>query len=251
MKVFNYKQYIMYIHKVRLHAVLELAENEETYKLNTKENELDKFIKGILNDKNEIKILINNYLNSKRKIKMEELEIYNNNYITKKYGTLENNVIYKIKNEKVFFIIEHNKNPNNKIPYRMLNICVDIMQEWGKNKSIKQKTSYPLVIPIIVYTGDDKWKVPRDFREKQVDDYISEKSNIELEYNLIDTNKITKDIIINNPSMLGYATLIKKSQSLEELMENLNIIMDLEKDKNKIKKVKKFAINYIKKFYDV
>ena len=62
---------------------------------------------------------------------------------------------------------------------------------------------------------------------------------------------ITKDIIINNPSMLGYATLIKKSQSLEELMENLNIIMDLEKDKNKIKKVKKFAINYIKKFYDV
>lgn len=142
MKIFTYGQYIKCIHKLRLNAVLQLAEESTEYKLNKIEKKYshDKLVKNILKDKNEAEKFINQFLEPREEVKAENLIRYTNSYITKKYKSKEADLVYKLKNQEIFFLIEHQSTIDNRMPYRMLNYCIDIMQEWSRNKKIRKNT---------------------------------------------------------------------------------------------------------------
>ena len=97
------------------------------------------------------------------------------------------------------------------MPYRILNYCIDIIQEWKKSKKINQNTRYPIIVPIIIYTGNEKWKIPKNFKEKQISDYVFENYKIDLEYNLIEINKLSKSFLLQKQSLFGYGMIIEKS----------------------------------------
>ena len=236
MKVFTYKQYINCIHTLRLNAVLQLAEESVEYNLNNKEKKYshDKLIKNILKDKKEAEIFINQFLEPREEIRAEELIRYTNSYITKKYKSKEADLVYKLKEQEIFFLIEHQSTIDNKMPYRILNYCIDIMQEWSRNRKIKKNTSYPIIVPIIIYTGNQKWKLPKNFKEKQISNYVFERYKIDLEYNLIDINKISKQVLLEKDTMFGYTMFIEKSETKEELIENLNVIIKTTRNKEKL-----------------
>lgn len=145
MKIFTYKQYIKCIHTLRLNAVLQLAEESAEYNLNNKEKKYshDKLIKNILKNQKEAEVFINQFLEPREEIKAENLIRYTNSYITKKYKSKEADLVYKLKNQEIFFLIEHQSTIDNKMPYRILNYCIDIMQEWSRNKKIKKNMRLP------------------------------------------------------------------------------------------------------------
>lgn len=227
MKVFTYGQYIKCIHTLRLNAVMQLAEESATYNLNRVEKKYshNQLIKNILQDKKEVTQFINQFLEPREKVKEEELIRYTNRYITKKYRTKEADLVYKLKDKDVFFLIEHQSTIDYNMPYRMLNYCLDIMQEWSRNKKIGKNTSYPIVVPIVIYTGSQKWKTPKNFREKQIGDYVFERYKIDLEYNFIDINRLPRQILLQKDCMFGYIMLLEKAKNREELAENLDIII--------------------------
>lgn len=138
MKVFTYKHYIQCIHTLRLNAVLQLAEEEEMYHLEQSEKKYshDRLIKNILTDKKEVEKLINQFLDPKKRVSAEELTRYTNSYITRKYASKEADLVYQLKNQDIFFLIEHQSTIDYSMPYRMLNYCMDIMQEWNRNRKI-------------------------------------------------------------------------------------------------------------------
>lgn len=142
MKVFTYGQYIKCIHTLRLNAVLQLAEESTEYQLKKLEKKYshDKLVKNILQDKVEVTNFINEFLEPREKVKEEELIRYTNSYITKKYKAKEADLVYKLKSQEVFFLIEHQSTLDNSMPYRILNYCLDIMQEWCKSRKIKRNT---------------------------------------------------------------------------------------------------------------
>lgn len=142
LKVFTYNQYIKCIHTLRLNAVLQLAEESAEYNLKKPEKNYshDKLVKNILKDKKEAEEFINQFLEPKEKVKAEDLIRYTNSYITKKYKSKEADLVYKLKNQEVFFLIEHQSSIDNSMPYRMLNYCIDIMQEWSRNRKIRKNT---------------------------------------------------------------------------------------------------------------
>ena len=142
MKVFTYKNYINCIHTLRLNAVLQLAEESEPYYLEQakKKYSHDRLIKNILTDKKEVEKLINQFLDPKKKVSAEELTRYTNSYITRKYASKEADLVYKLKNQEMFFLIEHQPTIDYSMPYRMLNYCMDIMQEWNRNRKIGKNT---------------------------------------------------------------------------------------------------------------
>lgn len=142
MRIFTYKQYIQCIHTLRLNAVLQLAEEESEYNLKKpkKKYSHDKLVKNLLKDKKEAAELINQFLEPKKEVKSQELVLYTNSYITKKYKSKEADLVYKMKNQEVFFLIEHQSTIDNSMPYRILNYCIDIMQEWSRNKKITGST---------------------------------------------------------------------------------------------------------------
>lgn len=212
---------------------MQLAEESAKYNLNRVEKKYshDKLIKNILQDKKEVTQFINQFVEPREKVKEEELIRYTNSYITKKYKSKEADLVYKLKNQDMFFLIEHQSTIDNNMPYRMLNYCLDIMQEWSRNKKIGKNTSYPIVVPIVIYTGRQKWKVSKNFREKQIGDYVFERYKIDLEYNFIDINKLPRQILLQKDSMFSYIMFLEKAENKEELVENLEIIIQSTQNK--------------------
>jgi hypothetical protein len=250
LKVFTYGQYIKCIHTLRLNAVLQLAEESAEYNLNKTEKKYsyDKLLKNILKDENEVAELINQFLEPKEEVKAENLIRYTNSYITKKYKSKEEDLVYKLKNQEIFFLIEHQSTIDNNIPYRMLNYCLDIMQEWSRNRKIRRNTRYPIVVPIIIYTGKQKWKMQKNFKEKQISNCVFERYKIDLEYNFIDINKLSRQILLEKDTMFGYAMFIEKAEDTKELIENLNIIIkstNNEKNLEKLANIISFLLNNV------
>lgn len=234
MKAFTYSQYIKCIHTFRLNAVMQLAEESEEYQLEEKKYSQDKLIKNILQDKKEVAELINQYINLREKIKEKELVRYTNSYITKKYKAKEADLVYKLKKQDIFFLIEHQSTIDNRMPYRILNYCLDIMREWSINKKIGRNTSYPVVVPIVIYTGEQKWKMPENFKEKQISNAVFENYKIDLEYNFIDINKISKQKLLEKDTLFGYSMFLEKAKNYEELIENLQVIIKTTKTRKNL-----------------
>ena len=81
---------------------LKLAEEEAKYIREGKKDQIhDTAIRNVLMNKTEAVILINKQYNYK--IKEEDIELYNNRYVTKQLLNRETDVIYKMNNKEVYF----------------------------------------------------------------------------------------------------------------------------------------------------
>lgn len=240
MKVFTYSQYIEYIHTLRLNAVFQLAEKSEGYSLYSH----DKLIKKTLKNKEEVAKFINNYLEPRRQIEAKNLELYTNSYVTKKFKTKEADIVYKLKNKEIFFLIEHQSTIDSNMPFRLLNYSIDIMQQWCRNKKAGQKKYYPIIVPTVIYTGNQKWQLPKNFREKQIGNYVFENYKIDLEYNFVDINKTSNSFLLEQDTMFGYMMFLEKARNKKEMIEHLNTIIGLCKNKEMLGEIIDI-INYL------
>lgn len=219
MKVFTYNQYIEYIHRVRLNAVLQLAEEGTQYNLENanKQRENDKSIIETLKNKSEVAKLINDFLAPREFVRSKSLQVYTNEYINKKYNSKEFQIIYKIENEPIFYLIKYKVELDKEIAYKILNSCVDIIQSWSFNKKLQDEENYPLIVPIVIYTGKEVWKISKHNKQKKIGTYILEKNQIDLEYNLIDINKMSNNFLVQKNSKFCRGMLIKKAKLCSNL----------------------------------
>lgn len=169
---------ILYYSKKNIEdKVFKLCEEEVTsYKLESgtiqKDNthKHDTTFRKILMNKSEAIIVINTALDleGKNKIKEQDLQLYNNRFITKHFKNKETDVIYKMKKKPIFFLIEHQSSIDYNMPTRMLEYKVEIMRQW-REECEKNNEEYknPLVEAIVVYTGKEKWTVPDEIEETQ------------------------------------------------------------------------------------
>ena len=79
--------------------------------------------------------------------------------------------------------------------------------------------------------------MPKNFREKQINNYVFERYKIDLEYNFIDINKLSRQVLLEKESMFGYVMFIEKAESKGELIENLDIIIKSTKNKEKLEEL--------------
>jgi len=252
LKAFTYYDYIRCIHTLRLNAVLQLAEGSTEYKIEQKKNKdrHDKLAKSILKDEKEMAKFINEFLEPNEKVESKNLIKYTNSYVTKKYNKKEADLVYKLKNKEVFFLVEHQSTIDNNMPYRMLNYCIEIIQEWSRTRKIKKETQYPIVVPIIIYTGNERWRIPKNFKEKQIGDYVYENYKISLEYNLIEINKLSTKFLLEKRSMFGYGMIIEKSRNRKELKENIDNIIENIKEKEYLEKIQGIVLYLLEDFLE-
>ena len=207
MNFFTYKDYIKSIHALRLNAVMQVAEKGEEYQLRAKEkltkNTHEELVKTLLKDKKEIAKFINNFLDYNLKIKYYDLEECNNKHIRKKFGYKDINIVYKLKKDNVFFFIDYQSKIEPKMFLRIINYCINIIYEWSKGEKIKKEMRYPIVVPIVIYTGKESWKKQQDFEEIQAENYQYDNYKIRPKYNLIDKKKITNQRILKDSIHYG------------------------------------------------
>ena len=190
----------------------------------------DKIFRTVLDRKSDALALINKALNTQ--LEVQDIEKYNSSFINKVFQNREADIVYKIKDRSIFILIEHQTKVDYLMPYRILEYEVAIMQSAIDLDKIKNKESkIPLVIPIVLYTGNKKWNAKKYLEENQ--EKIEGIENGLGNYNLIDINELTEKDLLEDKSFISKMMLIEKSKNTENIVEILEKIVKITKEEDK------------------
>lgn len=195
-------------------------ESEEFNKNKSKiDKEHDKIIKRVFQSKKEAARFISKVI--ERKIKPRDLIVSQNSFVTSELRYREADIVYKIKEANVVILIEHQTRVDKKMSYRILNYQMEIMR-------INEGEEECLVIPIVLYTGKEKWKAKKYIKELQTRRYAKKEINFdEIElgtlgyYTLVDVNEYTKEKLLEEKGILSKIMLLEKERNTEELLKTI------------------------------
>ena len=214
---------------------MRLEDSGSEYLYETKEerkihNEHDKLVKKILEKPREVEFVVRKALGIKEKLEIEEVR---NEFITIDYRGKQVDLLYKIKNKEVYLLIEHQSTQDVKMPYRILEYEVQIIdRSFRKNNYQTEKLAK--VIAIVIYTGPGEWKMPQRLEEIQISFNYSKKIledyDLTIGYNLLDINKLSKEELLEGETLFGRMMLVERARREEELIEILEEILPLTKE---------------------
>ena len=220
-KKFTYEDYIKYTKE------LALREEEQDYKIEKLHQYKDKGFKLVLEEKEEAVQFINKTLmleNTSYAIEKEEIEKYSSNFITQDFKSKESDIVYKKKDEDIFFLIEQQSKIDYSMAYRILNYCIEIIRSAVDKKKLgKRKYQMPIVYPIVLYTGKIKWDAKRYFEECQVRLRGIQGKNF-TSYNLVDINNYTEEELWKQYNFLSIILLLEKANQKDKIAQYLHKI---------------------------
>ena len=127
------------------------------------------------------------------------------------------------------------------MPYRILEYELAIMQSAIDLSKVKNKEyKIPLVVPIVLYTGNKTWNSKKYLEKTQ-----EKLENIEVKlgnYNLLDINNFTEEQLLKENTLISKLMLIEKSTSAEDTINLLEKI---------VKKVKKEDMDTLKRIISI
>ena len=144
--------------------------------------------------------------------------------MNKMFQNREADIVYKYKNRNIFFLIEHQTKIDYSMPYRILEYEMAIMRSAVEIKKLKTKEyKLPLVVPIVLYTGKQKWNSKQYIEESQEKLY-----DVKIKvgnYNLVDINDYTKEELLKSKTITAKIMLLEKSKSTEETIKMLEEVI--------------------------
>lgn len=206
----------------------------------------DKLFKDILNDKDEFYKFINEFIKfNKNILKYEDIEKVTTSFITPIFKNKESDILYKEVNQEKYYLIEHQSTIDESMPFRILNYCINVLNDVTDKYKLKNKSyKLPKIIPIVLYTGDKKWNAVTKLTDKQ-ENVSSDGTLIELQYKVIDINDIDEEKLLEMNTSLAYAMLLEKNRGKEKLINILNKIAlkcNTEEKAIKMKRVIKYIL---------
>ena len=198
----------------------------------------DKTFRGILKNKKEMSQFLKQFI--ELEVSEENLVIYNSSFINKHYERRESDIIYKFKAREIYYLIEHQTKVDKTMPHRILEYCMELMREIEENKSNKYETN-ALIIPIVIYTGTQKWTVATNFSDTQKVEEKYKKYTIKLQYQLVDIKEYKKEKLMKMDTKISSMMVLEKCRNSEELKRT---IIELGKNKDMIEWLKEL-IEYV------
>ena len=235
MEIFTYVDYLKYDNILNKNNKYILMEDEEKYSFNKKEtkyinNKHDKTFRKILDNKKELIIFLNKILKLKNKIKENEVEKYNSSFISIDFRNQESDIVYKIKNKEIYILIEHQTKIDYLMPIRILQYEIEIIRKENK-KNKNNNILYPIVIPIVLYTGRKQWDASIKLPTLKTE-FNKYKGIKDIRYNLVDINNYEFQELLKEESILSKIMIIEKSKTNKELKENIEKIINEILNKN-------------------
>ena len=233
----------MYLEQVKINRKIE----RETNKSYTKKH--DKLFRDTLDDKIEVVKFIEYFINSKSTLKATEIEKYNRNFITKDYRERQSDIVYKIKDKNVFLIIEHQSKVDYSMPFRFEEYGFETMKSAIDRSKLKNKNyNLPRIIPILIYTGENGWKVSNRMQEEQYEEI--EQGGLQLEYNIIDINDYTKEELLEKDSIVAVAMAIEKCKNDNEIERATERLVEIATTENRKELAIRIVTNILKPTLD-
>ena len=111
------------------------------------------------------------------------------------------------------------------MPFRLLEYEVAIIRSAVDKSKIKNKSyKIPLVMPIVLYTGKQKWNANKYLEKSQEK---IQGLNIKIgNYSLVDINNYTEKELLEDNTFISKMMLIEKSKNTEEIAKTLEKIIN-------------------------
>ena len=138
------------------------------YKIKTTYQPYDKFFRRLLSNKIQVAGLLNKYFKFPQKISENDLERYHCKFVNSQFEIRESDVIYKIKNSNIFFLIEHQSKVDYRMSQRIAEYQIEIMKLENPKRENRKNIIIPLIIPLVIYTNNkNKWRAVKKLSEIQ------------------------------------------------------------------------------------
>ena len=220
--------------------VKKYAKESEEFNKNKSQidKEHDKIVKRVFQSKKEAARVINKVIG--RKVAPSELVAVQNSFVTTELKYREADIVYRIKGTNIVILIEHQTRVDYRMAYRILNYQIEIMRA-NEVENPKKEDKECLVIPIVLYTGKEKWTAKnyiKEIQERLFEDVKIRPEEIELGtlgyYTLVDVNNYTKEELLEEEGILSKIMLIEKERSTKDLVKTMFEINEkIQNDKNK------------------
>ena len=234
MQLFTYNDYLDYVSNSKIKKLIQ-GQNKKAYNIDiieknkriSKEKKLvemfneniENAIEKLLYDEQEVSYIINDYFKIQIcDVNSENLELLENSKIFKSLekSKIIYSQVFKVKNKDIYLIIKFEKNPNYNIPYIIFNECMELI----KNLKEVSKEKMPIVIPIVIYVGNEKWNTKHNTCIR----YTSfGENNVELGYNILDFNMYDLKYIISKKSRINKYIVLKKEMEIYLIENNYNL----------------------------
>ena len=170
-------------------------------------------ITEILSDKNELTDFLTDFFNITSIIEDPNI-VYCRKIKANTDKNSKNIIICKIKGKEIFLIIKEIDKIDTNIAYKMFEHSSNIINRW-KKESKEQKIRNPIVIPIVIYTGNSIWKT-NNCKENGKINYVTYKDNIiNFSYNMLNINDIGEQELKNMNSKVSLIILDIKNKYLQ------------------------------------
>ena len=207
----------------------EIKEDQEKYILNNIidedlkndiNNKHDKLFKDLFSHKDEVAKFLNKYLKLEVPITENQLEEYKTEYVTSLYEKRETDIVYKLKDKNIFFLIEHQSTIDRSMSFRISDYSnLIIKQAIDKKKMKKSDYKFPRVVPIVLYTGNIEWNA--NLKLEEIQETLPGYNETNEGYKIIDINKYSKEELLSDNLLISRGMAIEKSRTNEEFMQNL------------------------------
>lgn len=217
-----------------------VKEEETEYRLETEEKlydekkireigkKHDKMFRNILGRKKEVAKFLNQFLELEEIIKEENIIQCPTDFITRKYEERHSDIIYRLNDKPVYFLIEHQSTVDKNMPLRIWEYIGEIVRKERimPSDGLLKEEIYPIIIPIVIYTGYQNWNAKINFGQKQYQEMAYKKYEFNVEYNLIAVQNYTFEELLEKRSLFGSIMIMEKCRTKEELVTYGNKIIE-------------------------
>ena len=182
----------------------------------------DSIIKDVLEEKEEFRDFIRTFYNIE--VEEEKLELQNKEYRTR-FGlrTRYIDVLYKIKGEETYIIIEHQSTVDYSMSERIGEYCLAVVRSRRRYMLRSKNRIAPLVYAIVLSTAKKVWDATRTIKQDEGNLYKLPAQKYP-EYEVIDINDYKVEYLLNLRTGLGIILAFEKIKTKEDftyIMESL------------------------------
>ncbi|MCL2400204.1 MAG: Rpn family recombination-promoting nuclease/putative transposase [Defluviitaleaceae bacterium] len=202
-----------------------------------KDNPHDKRHKELLSNKKSFLSLLRDCVKEPWVYDLDEDSITktNNSFILQDFSEKEADIVYEaILNGKtvIFYILlELQSKVDYRMPYRLLLYIVEILRYYYNHADVNERDNkdftFPVVFPIVFFSGKDTWTVPFNLREMFSDyetfgDYV-----LNFEYMLVNAKGYDDDTLKGFSSkLLGLILMLEKTKNDLEFYSSIRNNLD-------------------------
>lgn len=256
MKYITYQQYRKYLENKKVMVLKEeetiyQTEEDKTYSkeiVKEIDKRHDKMFRNILSRKKEMINFLNDFLDFKEKLEETQLIQCPTDFVTRFYKSRQSDILYRLKDKPVYFLIEHQSTIHPEMLLRIWEYIGEIIRKETirENTYFKGNSIYPIVIPIIIYTGFQKWNLPTNFDKKQYQSKSYQDYAISLSYNLITVHDYTYEELLKKKTLFSSIMIIEKCKDEDEINEQMNKIIDIIQEPKDKEALSEIIVNIIR-----